>query len=275
MTDLEGMVDVGSNSFWNLILAIAIVAISLAMARFTRRRVRRGLTEIEGLDEYAGATLGRMAGWIVVLLGVVLALGVLGVDMVPIALLLVLILALVFFMGQPMIQSWGAGLLLQARAPFRPGDRIETVDYVGYVEEINARSVVMRTGDGQIVHVPNLTVVQNTIVNRTGHDGRRRSSITFGVADGTDLDATERLLVEAAAGVTGVHDQPSPQAWVASIGKTTINIELRFWHEHAARHVMRSEVAHAGLAALTDAGVRMPFPTQELLVSGTLETAAS
>lgn len=275
MLDLQGMTDTGSNSFWSLVLAIVVLALSFAVARFVRRRVRRWLSEIEGLEEYAGATLGRIAGWIIVLLGVVLALSVLGVDMVPIALILLLILAMVVLMGQPLIQSWGAGMLLQARAPFRPGDRIETMDYIGYVEEINTRSVVMHTGDGQVVHVPNMAVVQNTIVNRTGHDGRRRSSITFGVADATDLDAAEQLLLETARSIDEVHAEPAPQAWVATIGETTINIELRFWHDHARRHFVRSDVAHAGLAALKTAGVRMPFPTQELIVSGSLETPAS
>ena len=118
MLDFQGMTEAGSNSFWSLILAIVVLALTFAVARFVRRRVRRWLSEIEGLEESAGATLGRIAGWIVVLLGVVLALGVLGVDMVPIALILVLILAMVVLMGQPLIQSWGAGMLLQARAPF-------------------------------------------------------------------------------------------------------------------------------------------------------------
>ncbi len=272
MPDLQGMIDTSSNSFWSLVLALVVVGLSFVAARWVRRKVRRGLREFEGLDEYAGATLGRFAGWAVVLFGVILGLTVLGVDMVPITLLLALTIALVVLMGRPLIQSWGAGLLLRARAPFHPGDRIETMDYIGYVEEINARSVVMHTGDGQIVHIPNLEVVQNPLVNRTGHDGRRRSSITFGVADKTDLDAAEALLVEAASGVSGVHDEPAPAAWVASIGETTINLEVRFWHDHAARHVVRSEVAHAGLAALNEAGVKMPFPTQELILSGSLET---
>ncbi len=274
MPDLQGMIDTTSNSFWNLLLAIVVVGLSFVVARWVRRRVRRGLREFEGLDEYAGATLGRFAGWAVVLIGVILALTVLGVDMVPITVLIALAIALVVLMGRPLIQSWGAGLLLRARAPFRPGDRIETMGYIGYVEEINVRSVVMHTGDGQIVHVPNLEVVQNPLVNSTGHDGRRRSSITFGVADKTDLDAAEALLVEAATGVSGVHDEPAPAAWVSSIGETMINLELRFWHDHAARHVVRSEVAHAGLAALSKAGVRMPFPTQELILSGSLERPA-
>jgi small-conductance mechanosensitive channel len=52
-------------------------------------------------------------------------------------------------------------------------------------------------GDGQIVHIPNVDVLKNPIVNRTGDDGRRRSFFSFGVAYGTDLDVTERLLVDA------------------------------------------------------------------------------
>ena len=105
MPDLQGMIDTGSNSFWSLLLAIAVVGISLFVGRWVRRKVRRVLKEIEGLDEYAGATLGRFAGWAVVLLGIVLALTVLGVDMVAISLLFVIILALVVLMGRPLIQS--------------------------------------------------------------------------------------------------------------------------------------------------------------------------
>ncbi len=52
-------------------------------------------------------------------------------------------------------------------------------------------------GDGQIVHLPNVDDLKNPIVNRTGDDGRRRSSFSFGVANGTDLDVTKRLLVDA------------------------------------------------------------------------------
>ena len=74
MPDLQGMIDTSSSSFWSLMLAIVVVALSFVAARWVRRRVRRGLREFEGLDEYAGATLGRVAGWVIVLLGVVLGI---------------------------------------------------------------------------------------------------------------------------------------------------------------------------------------------------------
>ena len=268
MIDVNEIFDAGSNSFWNLLLATGLVVASIFLARFARRAMRRYLRRYEGLEDYAGAVLGRVSGWVVVLLGFVLALTVLGVDMVAWVLILILIAVFLVLSAQSLIENWAAGLLLQVRHPFRPGDRIETVGYVGYVETTNVRSVVIRTGDGQIIHIPNVDVLKNPIVNRMGHEGRRRSSIEFGVAYGTDLDAAERLLVEAASSVSGVHSEPTPSAWVASLSDSTVVLELRFWHDHSARHGVRSAVAHQGLARLDAARVSMPFPTQELIVTG-------
>ncbi|MCZ6505045.1 MAG: mechanosensitive ion channel family protein [Actinobacteria bacterium] len=270
MENLTEVFDPASNSFWNLLLAVGVVIVSIVVARYVRRATRRHLGRYEGLDDYAGAVLGRLVGWGVVFLGVILALSVMGVDMVPVVLVIVLLLAFLVLSGQSLMQNWAAGLLLQARAPYRPGDRIESLGYVGEVETTNVRSVVLRTGDGQIVHIPNADVLKNPLVNRTGHDGRRRSSLNFGVAYGTDLDVAERLLVDAAASVEDVHSEPAPSAWVASLGESTVVLELRFWHDHPIRHQVRSDVAHEALARLDAAEVSMPFPTQELMVTGNL-----
>ncbi len=271
MDSLDQVFNPASNSFWNLLLAAGVVVISFLVARLVRRRLRTFLDRYE-LEDYAVALLARIAGWSVVLVGVILALSIMGVDMVPVVLLVLIVVALIFVSGKTLIENWAAGLLLQARGPYRPGDRIETMGYVGYVETTNVRSVVIRTGDGQLVHVPNIDVLGTPIVNRTGHEGLRRSSLTFGVAFGTDLDAAERLLTEAASFVDGVLDVPkAPTAWIASLGDTTVNLELRFWHQHADRHTVRSAVGHEALARLDEAGIAMPFPTRELIVSGKLD----
>jgi small conductance mechanosensitive channel len=265
--NLSELFEPASNSFWNLVLAAAIIVGSVIAARYVRRYLRRKLASYEGLEDYAGAAVGRLAGWIVVFVGVVLALSVMGVDMVPVVLLIAVIVAFLVLSGQSMIQNWAAGLLLQTRRPFRPGDRIESLGYVGDVELINVRSVVILTGDGQIVHLPNKDVLTNPLVNRTGKDGRRRSSMTFGVAYGTDLGIAEDLLKDAALAVPGVHAEPAPSAWAKDLGETTVDLELRFWHDHATRHNVRSSVAHHALKSLEAAEIEMPFPTQEIIVS--------
>ena len=120
----------------------------------------------------------------------------------------------------------------------------------------------------------NVEVLQNPLINQTGDEKGRRSSLEFGVAGGTDLDATERILVESAASVDGVRSEPAPTAWVSSLGDTAINLELRFWHDFADRFQIKSAVAHEALARLAAAGVSLPFPTQELIITGEITGAA-
>ena len=271
MDNLDQVLDAGSNSFWNLLLAAVAIGGSVLVARYARRAIRGKVRQYGGLDNYAGALIGRMAGWSIVFLGIVLALVILGVDMAGVVLAIALVAAFLLLTGKSFIENWAAGILLQARAPYRPGDRIETLDYVGTVEMTNSRSVVLRKADGQIIHVPNSDVLNNPLVNQTGDEGGRRLSLEFGVAGGTDLDAAERILVESAISAAGVRSEPVPTAWVSSLGDTTINLELRFWVDFKDRHVVRSAVAHEALARLTAAGIAMPFPTQEVIITGELK----
>ena len=274
MDNLSQVFEPASNSFWNLLLALLAIGISVIAARYLRRWIRRSLRGYESVDTYAGAIIARVAGWTVVFLGVVLALSIMGVDMIPIVLVLVIGIAFLFLSGKSLVENWAAGLLLQMRAPYRPGDRIETGDYVGDVELTNVRSVVLRQSDGQIIHVPNIEVLQNPLVNRTGDDAGRRSSLTFGVAYGTTIEDVERMLVEAAASVDGVWEDPVPSAWIASLGDTTIDLELRFWTDYTSRHTVPSAVAIEALARLDAASIGMPFPTQRLMITGEIDESS-
>jgi len=271
MDNLSEAFDPASNSFWNLLVAFVVIGVSLIVARYVRRAIRRTLQKYENVDAYAGAIIGRVAGWTVVFFGVLIALAIMGVDVIPVVLVLAIGAAFFILSGKSLIENWAAGLLLQMRAPYRPGDRIQTVDYVGDVELTNVRSVVLRQADGQIVHVPNIEVLQNPMVNQTGDAAGRRSSLTFGVAYGTRIDEVERMVVEAAASVEGVREQPTPTAWIASLGDSTVDLELRFWTDYAGRHTVPSAVAVAALERLDAAKVSMPFPTQQLVITGELD----
>ena len=269
--DIDQLFDAGSTSFWNLLLALAVVVVSIVVARYVRRWLRKRLTAYDGVDKNAGSIVSRLAGWAVVLVGAILALSILGVDMVPVTVILVLIAGFLFLSARSLIENWGAGLILQARGPYRIGDRIESDGYVGWVEQTNLRSVVLREGNGRIVHIPNADVLKSPLVNRAGHEGRRRSEIEFSVAYDTDLPLSMQTLTQAASSVDGVQAEPAPTAWITSLDDSAVVLELRFWHDHAERHRVRSDVAEEGLKRLRAAGVDLPFPIQEVLLSGSLD----
>ena len=270
MENLDQIFNPESNSFWNLLLAAAVIGVSLFLARVVRRKLR-AVFEANELEASASALVSRVAGWTTALLGVVLALSIMGVDMLPFVLIIVVIVVLLVLSGKSLVENWAAGLLLQARGPYGPGDRVDTNGYSVFVQVTNLRTVVLRTGDGQIVHVPNVDVLTNPLVNRSG-DGMRRSSLTLGVAYGSDLDAVQSQLVDVAASVDGViTESKPPTAWIDELGDTAVGIELQFWHMYADRRRVRSDVAEACLRALDESGVSLPFPTNEVVISGRLE----
>jgi small-conductance mechanosensitive channel len=80
-----------------------------------------------------------------------------------------------------------------------------------------------------------------------------------------------QMLMQAASSVDGVQAEPAPTAWITSLDDSAVVLEVRFWHDHAERHRVRSDVAEEGLKRLRAAGVDMPFPIQEVLLSGTLD----
>ena len=272
MENLDQIFNPEESSFWALLLAVVVIAVSFLIARLVRRRTRSVLQR-NSIEEGAASLLARIAGWSVIFIGVVLALSIMGFDLVPVMLLIVLVVAFLVFSGRSLLENWAAGLLLQARGPYEIGDRIDTEGESGYVQETNARSVILRTADGRIVHVPNVEVMNNVLVNRTGEGGVRRSSVHIGVSDRSDFANVQRILVNAASACQGVLSEPHPPtAFISGANDTAIEVEVRFWHNYVDRHGVRSEVMAASIAALGAAGVKMPFPTRELLVSGSIAT---
>ncbi len=266
MESLDQIFNPESNSFWNLLLGLVVLGVSLFLARIIRRRLR-GMLANNNIEESASALIARVTGWAIVLVGVLVFLAIMGVDMTATVIVLVIALVFVALSAKSLIENWVAGLLLQARGPYKIGDRVETNGYSGFVDQTNLRSVVLRTPDGQIVHVPNVDVLTTPLVNQTGEDGVRRSSHVFGVAYGSNFEDIEKRLVEVTSSIDGVIVDPKPPtAWISKLGDTTVNIEVRFWHQYGPRHIVRSDVADACLAALDEAGVSMPFPTSEVIV---------
>ncbi len=171
----------------------------------------------------------------------------------------------VAFAAQSILENLFASVLLQVRRPFRRGDQIATNDIEGTVEDVNFRTVVLRTYDGEKVLIPSSQVLTAPITNFTAK-GTRRTTLDVGVAYDTDLAMAQRVLLAAVASVDGVRPEPAPQAWVEQFGESSIDFALRFWHapDIATLWRVRSGVAMAVKTALDGAGIEIPFPQRTL-----------
>lgn len=245
-------------SDWLQAAIIFVVAILIA---FGVQRALVHFVERSDSDHSAALLIGRFAGYVIVLIGLVYALATLDVRIGPLLGALGLGGIALAFALQDIVENFIAGILLQVRRPFRRGDQVVTNDFEGIVEDVNLRTVVLRTFDGERVLVPNGQVLKNPIVNHTTH-GRRRTTVYVGVAYDTDLDAAQEVLLGAVREVEGVRSAPGPEAYVDEFADSSINFAVRYWHapEVSALWRVRDRVTRAIKKELDAAGIEIAFP---------------
>lgn len=248
-------------------IAAAIIAARL-ISWLLRRLIRRGS------DEVIADLVGRLVAYTIVAFGLIYALEGLGVRLGPLLGALGIIGIAVAFALKDILENFVAGLLLQFRRPFTYGDQIVSGDIEGTVETIGSRSVQIRTPDGETVHLPSSQVVTAAIVNHTTRTSRR-TTLSIGVAYGTDLAGAQEVFLDATRNASGVLLSPSPEVLLDGFGDSSIDFSVYFWHEpRIADHLRtRSSVTLALDKACREHGIVIPFPQRTLWSGGTSTTS--
>jgi small-conductance mechanosensitive channel len=262
---VEELIDTRNVTAWDYLWAALTVITAFLIAYVVKRVLGRSLEHVHGIPPRIASLITTATTWSIRLLGIVFALPFIGVDIGPVVIFIIILLALLVVAGRVILENFGAGLILQTRAPFRIGDEIVTLDYDGRVEDINGRSVVLLTQDGKRVAVPNTLVLNSPIVTLTTHENRR-SELTVGVEYATDLDRAREVLLAAMDNVPGVVDEPAPEAYVVEYADSSIDFLVRFWHpsDILSGYVVTDEVARAINRALRAHGIVIAFPQRTL-----------
>lgn len=249
---------------WDFVWAGLSVVVGIILARIGRAAIRR-YAQRANLPLNMIDLLGTMAMWAVVAVSVVFALTFVGLDVAPLWILILLILVVFAIGGRSLLEAFGAGVLLQARAPFEPGDLVTLGADTGIVHEVNSRVVIVDTVDGRRIFVPNAKVLAEPIVNLT-HQPIRMTELALDVAYGTDLDFATRIAVEATSGIDSVMTDPEPVAHVTSFEESSVRIILRVWHESGIRGEWEAtDAAARGVyTAFNREGIEFAFPQRTL-----------
>ncbi len=265
--NLDDLIDVSEVTGTDVLIAVAIAIGGIVVARIVRHLVIRWLTSRSTLPKSTARTIARFVSALIMLIAAIYALSFIGVDTVPVLIIILVILIIAFFSLKPLLENLAAGLLLQGRAPFVIGDEIESTQWVGTVTDIDSRTTVLISPDGKNVRIPNTSVMSNTIVNRT-RGGRVRSSVRVGVAYGSDLVATRGVLIETVATVTDVMDDPPPVVGVVEFDDSAVVFEIRFWHAptELATFAVIADMYEAIDSALAANGIVIPFPQRDVWV---------
>ncbi len=254
-----------------LVVAVVVVVAAVYLARAARRVVEGVLRRTTGHAPQAQNVVGLLAtlAYVVVLLaGTFVALRIIGLDGIVTTLLAgagIVGLALGFAF-QDIAANFIAGVLMAVRNPFVVGEIIETNGFTGPVREINLRSTVLDTFQGQKVILPNAKVFGDPIINYSARR-ERRVDLTCGVGYGDDLANAQRVAVQAVEGLDVRKASKPVQLYFTEFGDSSINFVVRFWVDFAAQTDFLEAQSQAIMAiktAFDGAGVTIPFPIQTL-----------
>jgi len=246
----------------SLLLSLAILIGSLVLSRLARTFVADrllGRTRLAAGSRYA---IGRVFGYLILALGILVALQPLGVNATTLAVFGGAIGIGLGFGLQDVVKNFVAGLIILIERPIQVGDSIELGDVIGDVTEIRGRATVVRTNDDIYLIVPNSKFISDTVINRSFRQSRVRYRIPVAVAAGSDPDEVEAALVEAAMRSENVLTDPPQRAWFREFGETGLRFELLCWTSKLLHNAgsFRSEINHLVYEALTTRGIAIPSP---------------
>lgn len=168
---------------------------------------------------------------------------------------------------QRTISNFFAGFTLIADKSIKPGDVVEVGSTFGWVTEMNARYVTIKTRDGKAHLMPNDRFIEEGVVNWSHSDRVVRLHAKFGVSYATrDLRRIAKSAEEAALAVQRVLKTPAPRCNLVEFGDNSVNFDLRFWINDPVSGVanVTSDVMMAVWDRLHEMDVEIPFPQRDI-----------
>jgi small conductance mechanosensitive channel len=235
----------------NLLAALVFLALTVVLARLVRRGVEAGLRRTS-TEAYVHLLVGKIAYFGTLLLGVVVALSIGGVNLGWVVGSLGLVTVALGLALQDILGNFVAGIVLLLEHPFTRGDEIAMGEVEGTVEDIRVRATQLRTPDGQQLLIPNKLLFTNVITNSTA-TMHRRVDVRLNVPSAEVSPKLRARLLEVAGRVEGVSRDPEPRLLVQDLDDEKIELLLWFWvdpRRHPELQRVRSEVLEATQAVL-------------------------
>ncbi len=264
-SDIDRVTDVlGASTLRGYVIAAIIIVAAVVIGRVARMAINR-IVNPSRVDNFVGLFVGRLVNYLVLVFGLIYALETLGIAIGPILGALGIAGIALAFAFQNILENFVAGIILQLQRPFNSGDEVLTAGYEGVVTAVDARTITMETQDGEIVRIPSAEVIKQPIVNHT-ENGRRRSTVTVGIAYGTNLQRARTVALDAVGNVDTVLTRPEPEVLFERFGDSSIDLAVRFWHEPSIgdEWLARSDVGCALVEAFEAGAIEIPFPQRVL-----------
>jgi small-conductance mechanosensitive channel len=264
--DIEWVVGTTTIQLGAIIGVVLVIIITTVFIRIINILLNKELFPRIELPRGVPGAVSMIVKYIIVGFGIYFVLSVAGIDLGKFGLIAGALGVGIGFGLQNIVFNFIAGLVLAFERPFQVGDVIEVDKLLGTVTSIGVRSSTIKTYDGSEVIVPNGNLISTDVINWTLSDRRKRREVPVSVAYGSNPREVMDILLKIAGENVNVLKNPAPWATFEGFGESSLDFKIRFWVAFDIGMTVKSEVAMSIYDALEEAGIKIPFPQQDLYI---------
>ena len=227
------------------------------------------------IDDIIFELLGRFSGFIILATAIIIALDLLGANVMPFIAGAGVAGVAIGFAAKDTLSNLIAGILLIIDRPFEVGDRIEvwsapegTATW-GDVIDIGLRATKIKTTDNIVIIIPNNEIMLRDIINYTTITEKIRVRINIGIAYDADMQMAKDIILKVADSAAWVAKHPPAAVVVKNFGDSSVDLQLRVWIDDARKRMHTiSYITDRVKTVFDEQGVEIPYPKRDIYIKG-------
>ena len=249
---------------------LVFIVLATWLTRFIESRTRRS----QHLNPSMQVVLTKTSKFVIYGLAILFALQAVGIDFTAFAVFSGAVGVGIGFGLQRIFSNFISGFILIFDRSIKPGDVITIGDRFGWVQELNARYVVVRDRDGVESLIPNENLITSEVTNWSYSDRSVRQRLPVSISYHDDPELAMSLMVESAQEHPRVLMTPEPVARLLRFGDNGIELELRIWIEDPENGVANvcSDINLAFWKRFKAHDISIPFPQRDVHIQASPES---
>lgn len=249
-----------------IIIALIVLVVGALLARMIANRVGQRVLPRMKVNRGAASALQAILYYTLLAIVVLLSLQVAGVPLTVFTLFGGIVALGVGFGSQNIVSNFISGLIILIERPLSVGDLVVVDGKMGTVLRVGARATHIEDYLGTTIIVPNSYILENQVSNLSLPTPDVRSSVTVGVAYGSDTQKVTKLLEQAVREHKRVLEQRQTAVLFTDFADSALVFEAHFWiqpQNTLDKLTIESEIRYTIDGLFREHAVSIPFPQRD------------
>jgi len=247
---------------FDFLLALIIFVVGIFVIRLVRNLIRKSFRKMS-VEPSLGTFVNSLVNFLLYAVLIVTVGATLGVKTSSFVAIIGAAGLAIGLALQGSLANFAGGVLILVFKPFKVDDLVEVKGRLGTVSKIDILYTRMVTFDNRIITIPNGTMANTDIDNRTMQD-KRRVDLKLKISYEEDIQRVREIVVGAMKKHPRVLEEPAPDMWLDEFGEYDMKIAARCWVLPDEWWPVYWEQLEAIKEALDKEGIKIPIPKMDI-----------